>query len=84
MNFADYTVIYRSEPEGGFTAIVPSLPGCVSYGKTLEEAKRMIIDAIEGYIVSLKKHNESIPSDAATFISTVHIHKDLSHTSSYA
>ena len=35
-----YNVVFRPEPEGGFTIIVPSLPGCVSYGNTLEEAKK--------------------------------------------
>ncbi len=59
-----YNVIFRSEPEGGFTALVPSLPGCISFGETLPEAKKMIADAIEGYIASLEKHNEKIPSDA--------------------
>lgn len=53
--------MYRREPEGGYTAIVPSLPGCVSYGKNLEQAQEMIQDAIAGYLVSLKKHKEPIP-----------------------
>lgn len=83
MKVNDYTVMYRSESEGGFTVIAPSLPGCVSYGKTLDEAKTMITDAIAGYIASLKKHNEPIPSDSATFLSTVHI-SDQTHPSVYA
>ena len=57
-----YNLIFRPELEGGFTVIVPSLPGCVTYGKNLEEAKEMARDAIEGYLYSLKKHKESIPS----------------------
>ena len=56
-----YNVIFRSEPEGGFTALVPFLPGCISFGKDISEAKNMIIDAIKGYIASLKKHGEVIP-----------------------
>ncbi|MBI5229709.1 MAG: type II toxin-antitoxin system HicB family antitoxin [Candidatus Magasanikbacteria bacterium] len=51
-----YNLIFRPEPEGGFTVFVPSLPGCISYGKTLEEAREMISDAIEGYIKSLRKY----------------------------
>jgi len=35
-----YNIIFRSEPEGGFTVLVPSLPGCVTYGKNLKEAKK--------------------------------------------
>ena len=68
-----YNVIFRAESEGGFTAIVPSLPGCVTYGKDLKEAKKMAKDAIMGYLTSLAKHNESIPSDKDDFVSTVDV-----------
>lgn len=74
-----FNVIFRPEPEGGFTAIVPSLPGCFSYGKTLQEAREMAIDAIGGYLSSLKKHGEDIPvSDESNFISTVRLPKSQS------
>ena len=53
-----FNVVLRPEPEGGFTAIVPALPGCVTYGPTILEAKNMAKDAISGYIESLRKHNE--------------------------
>jgi antitoxin HicB len=53
-----YNIMLRPEPEGGFTAIVPALPGCVTYGRTLAEARAMAKDAISGYIESLKKHKE--------------------------
>ena len=68
-----YNVIFRPEPDGGFTAIVPTLPGCVTYGKTLPETKTMIIDAIGGYIASLTKHEEPIPSDESAFFTTVNL-----------
>ena len=58
----DFNVVLRPEPEGGFTAIVSMLPGCVTYGRTLAEAKKMAKDAIAGYKESLKKHNEPIPT----------------------
>ena len=70
-----YNVVFRSEPEGGFTVIVPSLPGCVTYGRTLQEAKKMAVDAIKGYIASLKKHREPIPSDRESFFTSVEIKK---------
>ncbi len=70
-----YNLIFRSEPEGGFTVIVPALPGCISYGRNLEEARLMALDAIKGYIVSLKKHKEPVPSDEKTFIATVDLEK---------
>jgi len=66
-----YHVLYRPESEGGFTAIVPSLPGCVTHGRTLAEAEMVAADAIAGYLASLRKHGESIPSDDRAFIGLV-------------
>ena len=66
-----YTVIYTQEPEGGFTAVVPSLPGCVTYGENLNEAKEMTMDAIKLYVESLQSRKEKIPSDRDSFISSV-------------
>ena len=68
-----YNVIFRPEPEGGFTVIVPSLSGCVTYGKNLKEAREMAIDAINGYLVSLKKHQELIPTDKEDFFASIEI-----------
>jgi predicted RNase H-like HicB family nuclease len=47
----------QPEPEGGYTISVPALPGCVSYGRTFEEAMEMVKDAIKGWLdVARKKH----------------------------
>ncbi len=73
MKQRSYTLIFKPEPEGGFTVIVPTLPGCVTYGKNLEEAKKMSSDAIKGYIASLKKHKEPIPSDNSVFYTTINV-----------
>jgi len=61
-----FNVVLRPEPEGGFTASVPALPGCVTYGRTLTEARRIAKDAISGYIASLSKHSEPVPTDEET------------------
>ena len=61
MENLNYNLVFRPDPEGWFKVIVPSLPGCITYGKDLEEAKKMVKDAILGYIESLKKHDEAIP-----------------------
>ncbi len=67
-----YHVIFRPEPEGGFTAIVPSLPGCITYGKTLVDAQDAARRAMRAYVASLKKHKESIPkADTANFVGLV-------------
>ena len=51
--------------------MVPALPGCVTHGRTLEEAKEMAKDAIIGYIESLRKHNEPIPTDNDTLMASL-------------
>lgn len=47
--------------DGIFVATCPSLPGCVSQGKSRDEARTNIRDAIAGYLASLEKHGEPIP-----------------------
>ena len=64
-----YRILLRKEPEGGYTVTVPSLPGCVTYGKSIEEATEMAKDAIELYLESLKSHNEDIPKTSLPDIS---------------
>jgi antitoxin HicB len=61
-----FRVILRPEPEGGYTVIVPSLPGCVTYGETEEEASRMAEDAVRAYIESMRKHGEEVVDDSKT------------------
>ena len=62
-----YRVLLRREPESGYTAIVPSLPGCITYGKTLDEAKANVREAIELYIESLEAHGEEVPTEEDIF-----------------
>ncbi len=62
-----YRIILRPEPEGGYTVTVPALPGCVTYGDTLEEAKAMAGDAVRAYLDSMRKHAEPVIDDSGTF-----------------
>jgi predicted RNase H-like HicB family nuclease len=45
-----YTVILEQDPDGGYVATVPALPGCVSQGKTRDEVMANIREAAELYI----------------------------------
>ena len=60
-----YTVILRAEPEGGYTVLVPALPGCVTYGETIAEALRMAEDAIRWHIEGLRELGEPVPQEGA-------------------
>ncbi len=54
-------VILEPSDEGGFTAIVPSLPGCISEGDTQEEALSHIREAIELYLEPIEDDIEFNP-----------------------
>lgn len=58
-------IVFELEPEeeGGFTITVPSLPGCVSYGKTIDEALEMIKDAMKGWVQVAKEEGLDIPEE---------------------
>jgi len=49
--------------EGGFVVTCPALPGLVTQGDTLEEARHMARDAIRGYLESLHKDGQPVPLD---------------------
>jgi antitoxin HicB len=58
-----FTAIFEKNENGGYTVTVPSLPGLVTEGKDLEEAKKMVEDAIRCYLEGLKKENKKIPEE---------------------
>ena len=73
MKTVSYRILLRKEPEGGYTVVVPSLPGCVTYGETIEKAIEMAREAIELYIESLKEHGEEIPTEEGTLEYTLSV-----------
>lgn len=77
MKVLNYRVLLRKEPEGGYTVIVPSLPGCITYGETIEEAIEMSEEAIELYIESLKEHQEEIPTEENTLEYTIMVEANV-------
>jgi antitoxin HicB len=59
-----YTVVLEQEPDGGYVATVPALPGCVSQGDTRNEAVDNIREAIELYIEDCRDAGDPIPTEA--------------------
>lgn len=61
--FKDYSYQINLVPEveGGYTVTAPALPGCVSYGKTVEEAIKNAKEAIELHLENLTAHQRAIP-----------------------
>jgi antitoxin HicB len=58
-----FTVFFEPTAEGGYVITCPALPGLVTEGDTLAEARKMARDAIRAYLDSLRKDGEAIPSD---------------------
>jgi antitoxin HicB len=58
-----FTVFFEPAAEGGYVVRCPALPGLVTEGDTLAEAREMARDAIRAYLESLRKDGEAIPSD---------------------
>jgi antitoxin HicB len=56
-----YTVVFEPAEEGGYTVTCPALPGLVTEGDTLEEARAMAADAILGYLELLREDGHPIP-----------------------
>ena len=73
MRKLSYRILLRPEPEGGYTVIVPTLPGCITYGRSVAEAKNMAKDAIKAYLKSLRKHREPILDDSEVLEGTLTI-----------
>jgi len=55
-------IVYPGE-DGYWVVECPSLPGCISQGKTKEEAITNIKDAIQGYIEALEEDGLPVPEE---------------------
>ena len=61
-----YTVVMLREKDGRYSAIVPALPGCATWGETLPEALKMVEEAMLAYRDGLDALGEPMPGDVAT------------------
>jgi predicted RNase H-like HicB family nuclease len=57
-----FAITFEYDEDGYIVVSCPALPGCHSQGRTREEAITNIREAIQGYIASMRKHGEPIPS----------------------
>jgi predicted RNase H-like HicB family nuclease len=56
-----YRVLLQPDEDGQFVAEVPALPGCISQGKSRDEALRNVKEAIGLYLESLQAHGDAVP-----------------------
>ena len=68
-----FRIVIKQDEDGVFVSEVPELPGCISQGKTRDEAITNIKDAISGYLESLRKHGGPIPPSIDEETVEVHV-----------
>ncbi|MCH7768505.1 MAG: type II toxin-antitoxin system HicB family antitoxin [Nitrospinae bacterium] len=56
-----YTVLFEPAEEGGYVVTCPALPGLVTEGDTLEEAREMAADCLQGYLETLQELGRPLP-----------------------
>jgi antitoxin HicB len=64
MKTLNYKVLFRKEEDETYTVIVPSLPGCLTFGRTIEEARAMAKEAIEGFIACMIERSDEVPVES--------------------
>ena len=57
-----YSAIFEPAPEGGYNVFFPAFPGCVTFGRTFEEAKEKGQEVLELWLEELASHGEKIPA----------------------
>ncbi|MGH2632446.1 MAG: type II toxin-antitoxin system HicB family antitoxin [Tepidiformaceae bacterium] len=55
-----FTAIIEPD-EGGYHAYAPALPGCHTFGTTIEEARINLLEAVELHIEAMQRHGETVP-----------------------
>ena len=68
-----FTMLFEPDEEGGYVVTCPALPGLVTEGDTMEEARQMAEDALRAYLESLEKDGLSIPADKAPIAESIEV-----------
>jgi antitoxin HicB len=61
MELLTYKVKISALRDGGYMVTVPTLPGCITWGKDYDEALTMAAEAIRGFVEALAKAGQVIP-----------------------
>ena len=69
-----YTGLIHKDPESDYGVSFPDLPGCISAGRTVEEAREMAAEAIALHLETLEAYGEEIPEPSSA--DTVLAHPD--------
>lgn len=61
----DYIAIIYKEPKSDFGVSFPDFPGCITAGRTLDEAKDMALEALSGHIEVMREAGASLPTPSS-------------------
>lgn len=68
-----YAIVIETAPgSSNYSAYVPDLPGCITTGKTIEEVKRLMQEAIEFHIEGMREDGLPIP-EPSTHVAEVEV-----------
>jgi len=57
----NYTAVFERNENKGYTVTIPSLPGLVTEGKNLDDARKMATEAVQCYLEGVRKDNKKAP-----------------------
>jgi predicted RNase H-like HicB family nuclease len=58
----DYIAIIHKDPDSDYGVSFPDLPGCITAGSTIEEARDMAAEALGGHLAVMAAHGEPLPA----------------------
>ena len=61
----NYIAIIHKDPDSDFGVSFPDFPGCITAGRTIEEAKSMASEALHGHIEEMRAAGEAVPEPAS-------------------
>ena len=61
---SDYIALIHKDPESDYGVSFPDFPGCISAGKTIDEAKDMAKEALAGHIQTMLDYGDKIPESS--------------------
>ena len=61
----DYVAIIHKDPDSDFGVSFPDFPGCITAGRTLDEAKVMALEALTGHIEVMREAGEPVPAPSS-------------------
>lgn len=64
MRKVSYFAVFEENQDGAFGVFFPDIPGCISFGETLEEAQENVKQALELHVYGLEKSGEELPASS--------------------